>query len=283
MKILTDQQVGFYQCEGYLHAPGAVAQEALELADNILRDWSEWQIEQWVQGGLLQDTRSDLDFTHRMAYLWSAAGRPSYLRSLRRDLVGPDMYALLVEPSLLDLAEDLLGTDELSVHGIFNARPKLPDQHWTDTPWHQDAQYYRDAEEVHVLSIWFSLQAVNEKNSCLQVASRRHRDQLFADYQDEETGFKGIDRAEWDQLQGTSIEMERGDALCFTQLTPHRALSNQSDAVRWSMDLRYEATETATHSGKQFGFVVRSRKESAAVMGQAEWLAKWDGIPEQTY
>jgi len=82
------------------------------------------------------------------------------MRSPRRDLVGPDMYALLVEPSLLDLAEDLLGTDELSVHGIFNVRPKLPDQRRTDTPWHQDAQYYRDAEEVHVLSIWFSLQAV---------------------------------------------------------------------------------------------------------------------------
>jgi hypothetical protein len=53
MKILTDQQVGFYQREGYLHAPDVVAQEALELADNILRDWSERQIEQWVQGGLL--------------------------------------------------------------------------------------------------------------------------------------------------------------------------------------------------------------------------------------
>ena len=56
------------------------------------------------------------------------------MRSPRRDLVGPDMYALLVEPSLLDLAEDLLGTDELSVHDILNVRPKLPDQRWTDTP-----------------------------------------------------------------------------------------------------------------------------------------------------
>ncbi len=63
----------------------------------------------------------------------------------------------------------------------------------------------------------------------------------------------------------------------------HRALSNQSDEVRWSMDLYYEATETATQSGKQFGFVARSGKEPAAVMGQAEWRVKWDGIPEQTY
>ena len=283
MKVLSQQQVEFYKREGYLHAPDVLSQEALDLAERILRDWSERQIAQWVEDGLINDARSDLDFTHRMAQLWKEAGHPSYMRSPRRDLVGPEMYRLLLEPSLLDMAEDLLGTDELSVHGIFNARPKLPDQRWTDTPWHQDAQYYRDAEAVHVVSIWFPLQAVREKNSCLQVASQGHRDQLFDDYHDEETGFKGIDRAEWDTLQGISVEMERGDALCFTQLTPHRALSNRGDAVRWSMDLRYEATATATTSGKTFGFVARSGKEPETVMGQAEWLAKWDGIAEQTY
>jgi len=71
--------------------------------------------------------------------------------------------------------------------------------------------------------------------------------------------------------------------LNFTQSTPHRALSNQSDEVCWSVDLHYEATETATQRGKQFGLFALSGKEPAAVMGQAEWLAKWDGIPEQTY
>ena len=34
-----------------------------------------------------------------------------------------------------------LGTDEISVHGIFNARPMMPGGH--PTPWHQDAQYWR--------------------------------------------------------------------------------------------------------------------------------------------
>ena len=62
-----------------------------------------------------------------------------------------------------------------------------------------------------------------------------------------------------------------------------RAPSKQSDEVRWSMDFHYEATETATQSGKQFGLFARSGKEPAAVMRQAEWLAKSDGIPEQTY
>ncbi len=270
------------QQQGYLHACDALSATALELADHILQDWCERQIDEWLQQGLIDDVRHDLDFGHRLVEVWEAAGRPKYLRSPRRDLVGPRMYALLVEPSLLDLAADLLGTQELSVHGVFNARPKLPDQRWTETLWHQDAQYYHDAEAVHVLSIWFPLQAVEEHNRCLQVAPNGHGGQLFADYQDEETGFKGIDRAEWDRLQGVSIEMERGDALCFTQLTPHRALPNRGDAVRWSMDLRYEATETATESGKKFGFVARSA-QPGAVMGETEWLAKWNELSIRTY
>ena len=93
------------------------------------------------------------------------------------------------------------------------------------------------------------------------------------------------DWSEWQigqWVQDGLLQDTRSD-LNFTQLTPHRALSNQSVEVRWSMDLHYEATETATQSGKQFGFVARSGKESAAVMRQAEWLAKWDGIPKQTY
>ena len=279
---LTSEQLTAYTQDGCLHARGTVSSAALRLADTILQDWCERQIDEWLQQGLIDDARQDLDFGHRLVQVWETAGRPHYLRSPRRDLVGPAMYALLVEPSLLDLAADLLGTQELSVHGVFNARPKLPDQKWTETPWHQDAQYYRDAEAVHVLSIWFPLQAVEEHNSCLQVAPNGHEGQLFADCQDEETGFKGIDRAEWHKLRGVSIEMERGDALCFTQLTPHRALPNRGDAVRWSMDLRYEATATATESGKKFGFVARSA-DATRVVAEREWLAKWDELSIRTY
>jgi phytanoyl-CoA hydroxylase len=283
MRVLDEEQMAFYREEGYVCARGAVSEDALVVMQRILDAWCEGQIGEWVEQGLLGDGRADLDFAHRFARLWQEADKPAYMRSPRRDLVGPDMYALLAHPALLDLAQDLLGTDEISVHGIFNARPKLPDQRWTDTPWHQDAQYYRDAEDVHVLSLWIPLQAVDENNSCLQVSPRLHQSGLYADYQDEETGFKGISKEERAQLPAVSIPMKKGDALCFTQTTPHRALGNRSDSVRWSMDLRYEATATATASGKQYGFVARSGINPSAVVSCEEWLAQWDGVAARTY
>ena len=125
-------------------------------------------------------------------------------------------------------------------------------------------------------SIWFPLQAVREESSCLQVARQRHKGVLFDNWHDEDTRSMGIDRAEWSDLEAVSVPMDRGDALCFTQLTPHRALRNTSDVVRWSMDLCYEATETVTDSGKQYGFVARS-DDSRGLWG------RWDALPVRFY
>ena len=164
---VSTEQLDFYHREGYLHLRGVLAPDLLSLTEYVLSRWVDETVAQWLGEGRIADRQQDLDFQHRLVQLWHDAGRPKYSRSPRRDLVSPEMYRILVHPVLLDVAEDLLGTPELSVHGIFNARPKLPDQIWTRTSWHQDAQYYRDAADGHVVSLWYPLQAVSERNSCL--------------------------------------------------------------------------------------------------------------------
>ena len=283
MHILTPHDMTFYQKEGYLHQQAALPDDFLQGSEKVLQRWEAEIISQWVQDGLIDHPHQDLDFQHRLLHTWEEAGRPHYLRSPRRDLVCPAMYHILVHPVLLDLAADLLGTEEISVHGIFNARPKLPDQKWTNTPWHQDGQYYRDAEHTHVVSMWYPLQGVTEKNSCLQVAPGRHQEALHEGYTDEETGFLGLSPEVRNNLPGRSIEMDRGDILCFPQKMPHRALPNRSDAVRWSMDVRYEPTDQATVSGKDKGFIARSPNNPGAVVSCEEWLRKWEAHPRGTY
>jgi hypothetical protein len=282
-KRLTDDQIAFYRREGYLLAAGAVPDDALRAARGVLERWADQTIDGWVRKGLVRDPRPDLDFWHRLVQVWNLAGRPHYVRSPRRDLVSLEMYQFLTHPALLDLAEDLLGTPEISVHGIFNARPKLPDQDWTTTPWHQDAQYYRDAEKAHVLSVWMPLQRVTERNSCLQVAAGWNRNVLYEGVDDPESGFLGLSRADRASLTGVSMEMDPGDALCFNQLMPHRALGNDTDAVRWSMDLRYEAATQSTESGRKQGFVARSAAHPASVESFEQWLTKWASIPPGHY
>ena len=281
-KVLTDGQIAFYHGEGYLLARNAVPLDALQLAHTILETWMNQTIQTWIDAGLIHDAGAEIDFAHRLAHMWNAAGRPNYIRSPRRDLVSAEMFQFLAHPALVDVAEDLLGTPEVSVHGVFNARPKLPDQRWTDTPWHQDAQYYKDATDIHVVSMWMPLQHVSEHNSCLQVVPRMHGGKLYDDYLDE-TGFIGLSPQDRKNLNGISIEMGPGDVLCFPQKTPHRALPNQSNAVRWSMDIRYEATPQATESGKKQGFVARSLIDPSSVASYEQWLTKWEAIPAGNY
>ncbi len=283
MKNLSSDQIAFYNVEGYLHIRQILPPAFLQLSRYVLSRWVDQTIDRWETEGLITDPKTDIDFQHRLLRVWHDAGKPNYMRSPRRDLVCPEMYQILLHPILLDVAEDLLQTDEVSVHGIFNARPKLPDQKWTDTPWHQDAQYYRDAEQSHVVSMWFPLQPVTEYNSCLQVAPGSHDETLHEGYQDEETGFLGLSPNICETLNGLSIEMELGDILCFPHKMPHRALPNRSDAVRWSMDVRYEPTAQSTGSGRDKGFIARSPGNPEAVECCDAWLARWAGIPMFTY
>lgn len=281
--VLTHDQCASYETNGYLHAPAVIPPVLLGLMQTVLSRWADDTINAWLTEGLIDDPRLDLDLQHRLAHLWEAAGRPQYIRSPRRDLVSRQMYDILVHPALLALAQDLLGTTEISVHGIFNARPKLPDQIWTQTPWHQDAQYYRDAEQVHVTSIWMPIQPVTEHNSCLQVAPGLHRGPLHEGWNDPETGFLGIAPEVRDALKGVSVEMQPGDALCFTQITPHRALPNRSNQVRWSIDVRYEPTAQATAAGQKQGFVAHSPNSPNSVPTYEQWLKKWEEIPSGSY
>ncbi len=279
LKRLTPEQHSFYETHGYLHLQGAVTADTLLLAQSVLECWVDKKAEQWLAEGLLEDLYANEPFSRRLLVLWEKAGRPAYSRSPRKELVGEKMFEILRAPELIDIAQDLLGTPEVGVHGIFNARPKLPSQRWTDTPWHQDAQYFREAEKGHVPTFWIPLQDVSPENSCLEVAPDLHRGELHDGYSDADTGFLGLSPEISKTLTGTPIEMKRGDVLLFSQMTPHGALPNTSDSVRWSIDLRFEDAENPTESGTPLGFVARSERDPALVTRCQDWLAQWAEYP----
>jgi ectoine hydroxylase-related dioxygenase (phytanoyl-CoA dioxygenase family) len=72
------------------------------------------------------------------------------------------------------------------------------------------------------------------------------------------------------------VPMERGDVLFLTSRTCHASLSNVSDKVRWSFDLRYNPTGQPTGRGAFPGFVARSRANPESELRKAEdWAGLW--------
>ncbi len=275
MNTLSADQLAFYKQHGYVHLPGVVPDRVLELARQVLSRWVDRTVAQWAAEGLIQDLKPRLDFQHRLAVLWNDAGRPRYSRSPRKEIVEPDTYRVLGDRAFLDIAEDLIGSGEISVHGVFNARPKLPDQHWTNTPWHQDAQYKGISPHVHVPTFWFPLQNVDEYISCLGVLPDYNSGKLFEPYEDE-TGFVGISPEDRRQFKGIAVPMRAGDLLCFTSLTPHHAYPNMTDMVRWSMDMRYQDTDTLDPDEPvaNIGFTAFSRSGRHRPETYEAWYAK---------
>ena len=289
-RILTDEQISFYHDRGWLKVENVVPPRSIKLGRKVCADWVDRTVQGWVDEGLLADDLARLDLEHRLTVAWNEAGKPVYQRSPRRQIVSPELFQFMSEPNVIDLAEDLLGTSEVFMHGVFNLRPKLPDQRWTRTPWHQDSQYYPSIAQVHTLSIWMPLMRVTTENSCLQVAEGYHRGDMYAITEDEETGFLGISEEERAAIPGIPVEMEAGDALCFTQLTPHAALPNKSDAVRWSIDLRYQSIADAMVDeynveigGRDKGFIARSEANPASVATWESWERQWEGDPYSAY
>ncbi|MBL8994741.1 MAG: phytanoyl-CoA dioxygenase family protein, partial [Spirochaetia bacterium] len=168
-------------------------------------------------------------------------------------------------------------------------RPKCPDARFTDTPWHQDGQYFREQAHIHIMTVWFPLHAVDAQSSCLAVSSDLHKKNpgcmgeqplkratsLFENFLYEDNGFIGIRRDEAKGLTTIPIAMERGDALCFPQLTPHRAMPNETNLMRWSMDLRFLSADRALPAAMQQGMVVRS-KDPARLTSYGDWKKKWE-------
>lgn len=71
-------------------------------------------------------------------------------------------------------------------------------------------------------------------------------------------------------------EMHRGDILLMHKFTPHCSQLNQSNIIRWSIDLRFQKTGTPT--GRHFWpeFILRSKQDPASVQDDYnEWCRRW--------
>jgi phytanoyl-CoA hydroxylase len=298
--LVSREHLDHYARHGFAVLRGIVPRQRLDEARRIIEPWVSHFVDKWKAEGLVTRDYSELDFWNRFLAAWRDAGKPHFRRQPNRFLIRPEMYHLIRSSSFLDIAAAFIGTPELSMHGIFNARPQLPGCKDTLTPWHQDSQYwsprlsqplpgrfagakldYGDEPDVegktHVMTLWFPLQPVDASSGCLQVFSKEETgDRAFEpfEYEFARTGFLGLTPADIAAHTPIRIAMEPGDALVFRQRTPHAAAPNDAGRIRWSIDIRFEATETATVVGRKWGFVAQSLRDPHSVTPLEAWLAK---------
>ncbi len=274
---LTPQQIQQFHDDGFLIARNLLPREAIQPLIDELEQKLDDLTNEAVRQGLLDaaNTFEDAPFETRLALASGTCVNRNWLwnRIQGKQHKTAGMFTLRTYPSLLDVAESLIGP-EILAHPQFALRPKLPDQEETVVPWHQDLAYLtpEEAGDTLVVNFWVPLVKATAVNGCMQVMRGSHRFGLLP-HNYRIAIYKGVADADLPPCETVTCEVNAGDVLMTMERLLHRSIPNTSNTVRWSVDTRYSRIGLPTGRENVPGFVARSRKNPERVArSHHDWI-----------
>lgn len=272
--ILSADQISYFRQNELLILRNVVPDSLLIGAQAAIERWVESKIQEWMKEGKLSRDYRECSFDTRLMHAWNAAGKPPYNPNPTQEIVGPEMYAVLRFPLFIQVSQEIFESQNVTANGVFHCRPDLPNQAFTDTPWHQDAQCCPSLAGTKFLVMWMPLMDVDETNGCLQVAiGRQHQGRVYPNYKDP-TGYyismRPGDAARLEQLE--TLRMKRGDLLFFNEMLPHRAIPNHSEKIRWSVDIRYNESSHAATIAANRSFICAHENPALIEDSYEKWI-----------
>jgi ectoine hydroxylase-related dioxygenase (phytanoyl-CoA dioxygenase family) len=155
-------------------------------------------------------------------------------------------------------------------------RPKVPGVAAGAVPWHQDKSYWPDANANPVITVWIPLVDSTEENGCLHLIPGTHKKRAIVHGAEEYsgTGYLELPKeyVEKRKREIIALPMGAGSAVLFNDRLIHSSTPNNSNGVRWSVDLRYQPTCQDPMPQHGIGFLVRSAKYPDRVATLEDWL-----------
>lgn len=231
MGILTQEQLDFYNDNGFIQIENALTQEEInELS------------------GYLSEAMYEKDGN---AVSTGAKGG-SYYRVLNqkvnvwRDHLGVARYSS--HPKLAQLALELSGASGIRLfhdHGLW----KMP-QDSKPTAWHQDFPYW-PMNETGALSIWIPMHDVDEHNGCMMFVPGSHKVGKLnpIDLGDPQDIYEYVKGTEVANTKPVQVPLKAGSVTFHNGLTFHYAHANKSEEPRRVLALIYMPDGT-TFNGK---------------------------------
>lgn len=272
---LTADQLSQFDKQGYIILRNIVPAQALAGVQEVFESVVERLAGTWYDEGLITETYADLPFEKRFAAL--RAQLPArFPTSWRKAMLSKAVYDLWQLPQLVGPVRSLAG-DELYAHGVWNGRPREPHTSVQKVLWHQDAHYYKgwDRQDGTLISVWMPLVPVDAPSGCLQLLEGSQT----KGYVDRIRGENGLFTVRDEELEGFNLvtaAMQPGDALFFTDLTLHQALTNEADYVRWSIDIRFGSATPEIIGKTPRGYYCFSAADPSRVESFEQWVARYD-------
>ncbi len=288
---MTPDQRKHYDEHGYVVVERALAPADLAPVIHGYEDFIDVQVRRLYQTGALTQLHAGEPFERRLARICEQdVSIYSQIDLMYCRLLG--IFEFLRNDRLLDLLEGIIGP-EIICSPIQHARAKLPAGLLQNAPqaddstraqihamvaenvapWHQDAQVHLEVADPHeIVTVWVPLVDATPENGCLQLIPGVHRQQTV--YWSE--GF-GVSEQRLPPGDVVTLPMRAGDVLLMDKLIPHRSTPNQTDDIRWSLDLRYQRTGTPTGRDDYPVFVARSRaRRETEFTDYDQWCRDWE-------
>lgn len=229
---ISEEQVVFFQQQGYIAVEGAFDPEAVEAAKDGLADLIMGRIP---------------DFTSIEFEAAAQASLDTLSLDQRQDAVRKLMYFTPFEKRLREIAESpalrrvvkrLLGYEPELFQDMALIKPPLIGR---EKPWHQDKAYFNLPQGTPVVGVWIALDEATLENGCMRILPGGH-------YAGPITHFA---RRDWQicdsEMLGrrcVAVPLKPGGCLLFDGLLPHGTPRNSSPARRRAIQYHYKPAAT---------------------------------------
>ncbi|BBH20716.1 SnoK protein [Paenibacillus baekrokdamisoli] len=273
---LSKEQIDFYKEEGYIVLPNLLNESDIAGVKEAMNQKVSQIAEELMKSSLIEDKLEDRPFKYRLAELFADLQADDFLKYGRswRDRL-PGYYDLMSNAKIIDAVESLIG-GEIFSNPVYNVRPKIPKVAAGAVPWHQDKSYWPDANANPVITVWIPLVDANEVNGCLCIKPKTHRKRLLKWHQETTTGtgYTALSEKQLGKTETVVLPVSAGSAILFNDRCLHMSTPNNSDEVRWSVDLRYQPTDQDPMAAHGAGFLARSYNHPERVATLEDWLAE---------
>jgi ectoine hydroxylase-related dioxygenase (phytanoyl-CoA dioxygenase family) len=272
---LTESQISSFHENGYLLLEQVLDPEDLQPVIEEYSDIIDERAQRLHSEGKVSSLYADEPFTRRLLCLAEEASEVAAGLDIMQAR-GEATFNFLENPKILDVAESLVGS-EILCNPIQHIRAILPQDVSGRGPtrWHQDAGVcWPDADPYFMLTMWVPVVDVTLESGCLQVMPGSHKYGLFNHVMATGTDVPDEDRP---PIEPKPLPIQAGGIILFHNYTLHSALSNESDTVRWSFDLRYHDAYQPT--GRPFypAFLMRSNARPDALQTDYKtWCQRWE-------
>jgi phytanoyl-CoA hydroxylase len=226
---LSDEQVQFYQREGFLVVERLYDSDALVQVSSAIRELTNMALGGGDYSNVLELEPELVDGQRVARRVYNPFEQHEAFRSLATDA------------RLLDSIESLIGPSFGLQHSKLNMKPAKVG---TVVDWHQDMTYFPHTNTDVVTTLLY-LDDATRQNGCLQVLPRHHF-HYFSHWTDDGE-FAGMITEELDDARfGRPIALEApaGSVIFMHCLTPHASLPNRSEKPRRTLIFEYRAADS---------------------------------------